>query len=195
MENKKSCLKTIKDKLKSLVADFIGDFRNFWHSVNDPKQIRTRIFRRRKTSVRRRLEDAFVAMILCTVLGFFCTVCSYYSKTLPCKIGFVVVGVILIGVAVFYANYREAIAESRSARIRYEQRVSRTLRNIERNLVRFCVSVLRLAIVVVAVSVALQCVPDLDQQVPYVAYAADQIVELFNELVDKAVAYIQTYIA
>lgn len=193
MENKKNRFVIF---WKTIFARFVEDFKVFWYNVNDPKQIRKADrWKKRRVSVRGRLEEVFLSMMASLAVALFCCYGYYSVDTLQEKIAFLLLGTVSLATVVLLSEYRHAIAESRTARIHFERGITSMLDCVRSDLVRICVSVFRFAIVVVTASVILQYIPNIDQHIPYVAYAADQIVELFNELTAKAVEYVQSYVA
>lgn len=193
MENKKNRFVIFWE---TIFARFVEAFKVFWYNVNDPKQIRKADRRKkRRISVRGRLEEVLLLMMVLLAVALLCCYGYYSVDTLQEKIAFLLSGTVSLAIVVLLSEYRHAIAESRTARIHFERGITSMLDRVKSDLVRICVSVFRFAIVVVTASVILQYIPNIDQHIPYVAYAADQIVELFNELTAKVVEYVQSYVA
>lgn len=186
-------MEQIFNALENSINNFRSYIRRVWHRANNASHIRRA---NRAPSVRQRLEDTLFLMFVC-----FCMLCSgcmgfYFVDTRIEKVVMLSVATVMLLCMAWLYGYRNAIADSRTARIRYEERTRQTCQRIVRNIRRI---IRRLAVgvgIVLLVSIALQYVPsNITQHIPVVADAADLIVDIFNNLLAKAVAFIRNHIA
>lgn len=185
------------DHVDTIAFKMRDGIKNWWKRTNDAKAIRRKI-RQNEPTVQQRLKDAFIFAVIFGLSFLFMlaeSISNYKAGDTVMWLAYSVgtaVTFLLFGGSLMY---REAIAESKAARLRFERQVQRAFDNFTENLGRLLRRLLVLAISVVAISVALQYVPGLENHVPLVAEASQQVIDIFNSLLEKAVAFFESHIA
>jgi hypothetical protein len=185
------------DHIDAIAFKMRDGIKKWWRRTNDPKAIRRKM-RQNEPSVQQRLKDVFVlavAFAICLIFTLSASIDSYKAGETATWLLYTfgaAISFICLGGAI---SYSEAIATSKAARIRFERQVQRAFDNFTENLGRLLRRIVALALTVVAISVALQYVPGLGDHVPLVAEASQQVIDIFNTMLEKAVAFFESHIA
>lgn len=164
--------------------------QSWWENINDPRTIRQKMQPKYK-SVPQRLKEALIAAIITGFLGVMLlwTGIDYQISGNPGWVGYEIFGVIAVTVALITIEYRRAVAESKAARIKFERRLRYIRDNLMDNVVLLLSKLIKLILVIVTISVALQYVPGLEQYVPRISEASKWIIEIFNVALEKAIVF------
>lgn len=171
---------------------FVSGIQKWWEDINDPRTIRQKVKKPKKLNVRVRLKELLLTAI---VFGFFGLLMlsasfeSYSAGNVAHWLGYQVCGVIAIAICVGIIEYRKAMAISKDARIEFEQKLCTARDNLFDGIVLLLSKLIKLVIVVLAISVALQYVPGLEEHVPRIMQASKWVIENFNSLLEKVIVF------
>ena len=189
------------DEKSNATASFASNIRSklskWWNDVNDPVYIR-RAIRESEPTVSERLKATFILAVifgLGIVVMLSSSIDSYKADNTTAWLWYSFCTAVCVLAFGGIISYREAIAESKAARLRFERRVKKSCDNFADNMVRIIRRIILLALAVVTVSVALQYVPGLENHVPSIAEASKQVIDIFNSLLEKAITFIESHIA
>ncbi len=187
-------MENIIERLNTFFAMFTERANKFWHDVNTASHIRS-CNRRANMSVRKRLEYSLVLMFITFSILVSSCLGSYFAESNKEKTFLIVIGVTFFGVLAWLSGYRDAIAESKAARLSYINNTYRSFRRVIRNTSRCINRLLRVLFAVLIISILLVYLPNMEDIIPSAVEAAHAIVEFFNDCIAKAITYINSYLA
>lgn len=170
----------------------VSGIQKWWEDINDPRTIQQKVEKPKKLNVRVRLKELLLVAI---AFGFFGLLLlsasfeSYSAGNVAHWLGYQVCCVIAITICVGTIEYRKAMAISKDARIEFEQKLCTARDNLFDGIVLLLSKLIKLVVVVLAISVALQYVPGLEEHVPRIMQASKWVIENFNSLLEKVIVF------